>query len=135
MTTVMATVTSEGQTTIPKVIRDALGKGERSRLVFVLEGDSARLLPVGGRSLTDLAGAPRPMSEAWVDAKVILRILTQDPPQQARAALDLFRAAEEGRIVLWVDASTLAECGWVLTSVYGHRCTHESLADLLLRQP
>ncbi len=57
MTTAMATVTSKGQITIPKAIRDALGIGERSRLVFVIEGNSARLVPIGGRSLTELAGA------------------------------------------------------------------------------
>jgi predicted nucleic-acid-binding protein len=60
------------------------------------------------------------MKHAWVDANVILRHLTQDPPDQARAALALFRAAQEGRALLRVDAVTIAECVWVLTSVYGH---------------
>lgn len=57
MTTVTATVTSKGQVTIPKLIRVALGIGESSRLMFVLEGDSARIVPIGGRSLTELAGS------------------------------------------------------------------------------
>lgn len=59
MTTVTATVTSKGQVTIPKAIRVALGIGESSRLMFVLEGDSARMVPIGGRSLTELAGSLR----------------------------------------------------------------------------
>jgi predicted nucleic acid-binding protein len=60
------------------------------------------------------------MTEAWVDANVILRHLTKDPPEQAADALALFRAAEEGRVALRVDAITIAECVWVLTSFYGH---------------
>jgi AbrB family looped-hinge helix DNA binding protein len=54
---VTATVTSKGQVTIPKQIREALGLAEHSRLLFVLEGETARLVPLGGRSLTELAGS------------------------------------------------------------------------------
>ncbi len=73
------------------------------------------------------------MTEAWVDANVILRHLTQEPTDQAREALALFRAAEEGRVRLWVDAITIAECVWVLTTVYGHARSDiaATLADLV----
>lgn len=56
-TVTAATVTSKGQVTIPKAIRDALGIVAQSRLLFVLEGDSVRVVPIGGRSLAELAGA------------------------------------------------------------------------------
>lgn len=64
MTTATATVTSKGQVTIPKAIREALGIGERSQLMFLLEGDSARLVPIGSRSLTELAGV-LPARQPW----------------------------------------------------------------------
>jgi antitoxin PrlF len=63
MTSVTATVTSKGQITIPKAIREALGIGERTELLFVLEGDSARLVPIGGRSLVELGGSLPPLRE------------------------------------------------------------------------
>jgi hypothetical protein len=50
-------VTSKGQVTIPLSIRLALGIEAKSRILFVLEGDSARVVPIGGRSLADLDGA------------------------------------------------------------------------------
>jgi predicted nucleic-acid-binding protein len=60
------------------------------------------------------------VNEAWVDANVILRHLTQEPPDQAQQVLALFRAAEAGQVLLRVDATTIAECVWVLSSVYIH---------------
>ncbi len=57
MTAEMATVTSKGQITIPKAIRDALGIEERDRLLFVVEGERLVLIPLRRRSLTDLYGA------------------------------------------------------------------------------
>ncbi len=51
----LATVTTKGQVTIPKDIRDRLGIKPNDRVDFVLEGDRAVLLPV--KSLKDLRGA------------------------------------------------------------------------------
>jgi AbrB family looped-hinge helix DNA binding protein len=59
MTIATATVTSKGQVTIPKAIRTALGIEESSRLMFVLEGESVRVVPLGRRTLTELAGSLR----------------------------------------------------------------------------
>jgi len=59
-----ATVTSKGQVTIPKAIREALGIHEKSRLLFVIEGDSVRVVPIGRRSLAELAGSIR-VNERW----------------------------------------------------------------------
>lgn len=73
------------------------------------------------------------MNQAWVDANVILRHLTQEPANQAEQALALFRAAQDGQVLLWVDPITIAECVWVLTSVYGHGRGEiaKTLADFL----
>jgi antitoxin PrlF len=50
----LATVTTKGQVTIPKDIRDRLGIQPNDRIDFVLEGDWAILLPV--KALKDLRG-------------------------------------------------------------------------------
>ena len=58
------------------------------------------------------------MRQAWIDANIVLRHLTQEPPDQARQVSALLRSAQEGRVVLWIDPVTIAECVWVLASVY-----------------
>lgn len=52
-----AKVTSKGQVTIPKDVREALGLREGDALTFLLREDHAVLWPVPRRSLPDLHGA------------------------------------------------------------------------------
>ena len=49
-----SSITAKGQTTIPKVVRDALGVSAGDRVRYVLEGDEVRLMKV--RSVMELAG-------------------------------------------------------------------------------
>ena len=51
-----ATLTSKGQTTIPKEIRDSLGMKSGDRMTFTLLPDATVIMRVKSRSLTDLAG-------------------------------------------------------------------------------
>jgi antitoxin PrlF len=51
-----ATLTSKGQTTIPKDIRDSLGIKPGDRLTFTVLPDSTVLLRAKTRRLADLAG-------------------------------------------------------------------------------
>lgn len=60
------------------------------------------------------------MTGAWLDANVILRHLTGDPPEMAEAALAALTEAEKGRAELHVLQVTVAEVVWVLESYYGH---------------
>ena len=53
----LTTVTTKGQVTIPKAIRQALGIHERDRLLFLLEGERLILIPLRHRSLPELYGA------------------------------------------------------------------------------
>lgn len=51
-----ATLTSKGQTTIPKEIRDSLGLKPQDKLNFTLMNDGTVVMRVKNRSVLDLAG-------------------------------------------------------------------------------
>lgn len=61
------------------------------------------------------------MNSAYVDANVILRFLTGDPPDMADRAAALFGVVERGELRLIVDTIVLAEVVWVLQSFYHYR--------------
>ena len=73
------------------------------------------------------------MTQAYVDANVILRFLVGDPPEMAQQAADLFKAVEDGKLSLVVDDIVIAEAVWVLESFYGHPRLRiaEALRDFL----
>jgi antitoxin PrlF len=52
-----ATLTSKGQTTIPKEIRDSLGLKAKDRLNFTLLHDGTVIMRVKNKSILDLVGA------------------------------------------------------------------------------
>lgn len=52
-----ATLTSKGQTTIPKEIRDSLGMKTGDRMTFTLMPDATVIMRVKSGSLAKLAGA------------------------------------------------------------------------------
>ena len=54
-----ATLTSKGQTTIPKAIRDSLGMRPGDRLTFTLLPGGTVLMRVKNKRLMDLAGSLR----------------------------------------------------------------------------
>jgi len=60
------------------------------------------------------------VKRAFVDANVILRYLTRDPPEMAEAALRTFTAAQRGKVRLLLAPITVAEVVWVLESFYGY---------------
>jgi len=51
-----ATLTSKGQTTIPKSIRDGLGMKAGDRMSFTLMPDGVVVMRVKNKSITELAG-------------------------------------------------------------------------------
>jgi antitoxin PrlF len=51
-----ATLTSKGQTTIPKEIRDGLGMKPGDRMTFTLMPDATVVMRVKSKSVTGLAG-------------------------------------------------------------------------------
>lgn len=60
------------------------------------------------------------MKRAFIDANVILRYFTQNPPELAEAARKTFSSAQEGLVVLVLAPITVAEVVWVLESFYGY---------------
>jgi predicted nucleic acid-binding protein len=65
----------------------------------------------------------------WVDANVVLRLLTGQPEAQARAAAALMARADAGELRLRLCPLVVAEVVWVLTSAYD--ASAERVADVL----
>lgn len=70
------------------------------------------------------------MTELWVDANILLRLLTGDPPELAQRALKLFQKAEEGEVTLKLSPIVVAEIVWVLSSFYKYSRTE--IAEVLI---
>ena len=58
------------------------------------------------------------MANFWIDANVLLRLLTNDPPEMAQKAVKLAQKAEQGEINLKLLPIVVAEVIWVLNSFY-----------------
>lgn len=69
----VGTVTSKGQVTIPKEIRETLGVIEGDKLIFLVEGDSVVLRKVGSEKLTDILSRRRPWGETGLEFQRRLR--------------------------------------------------------------
>lgn len=70
------------------------------------------------------------MTDLWVDANVLLRFLTGDPPDLAQRALRLIQQAERGEVTLKLSPIVVAEVVWVLGSFY--RYPRNQIAEVLL---
>jgi predicted nucleic acid-binding protein len=55
----------------------------------------------------------------WTDANVLLRLLTDEPPELASRAARLLEEAQRGELSLKVHPVVVAETVWVLESFYG----------------
>lgn len=58
------------------------------------------------------------MKAVQIDANIILRLLTGDPPDMAEAAAGIFTRAESGEVTLHLSRFTVAEVVWTLERVY-----------------
>lgn len=71
------------------------------------------------------------MTDLWVDANVLLRFITADPPDLAQRALRLIEQAERGEVTLRLSPLVVAEMVWVLGGrVYGYSRTE--IAEVLI---
>ena len=69
----VGTVTSKGQVTIPKEIRETLGVIEGDKLIFLVEGDKVVLRKVGSEKLTDILSRRKPWGETGLEFQRKLR--------------------------------------------------------------
>ncbi len=58
------------------------------------------------------------MRRLWLDANVVLRLLTGIPEDMANRSRQLMRKAEQGDLVLVLTTLVLAQIIWVLKSLY-----------------
>jgi predicted nucleic acid-binding protein len=70
------------------------------------------------------------MTNLWVDANILLRFLTGEPPDLAQRALGLIQKAESGEITLRLSPIVVAEVVWVLSSFYKY--SRMQIAEVLL---
>ena len=133
---VSARLSSKGQVTVPRAVREALSLEEGDRLLFRVEGDHAVLARTPGSPLAggicerargqaghalgegpapDAAGPGRraPVT-AFVDTNILVRHFTGDPPDLAVRATRYLGAADE----LLLPDLILAEVAYVLESFY-----------------
>ena len=68
-----ATLTSKGQTTIPKEIRDRLGMKPGDRMTFTLMPDATVVMRVKVKSVTELAGMLQKKGQAPVPVEKLSR--------------------------------------------------------------
>lgn len=70
------------------------------------------------------------MNRVWVDANVLLRFLTGQPPDLAARARAFMEQADAGEVEGRLTVLVLAEVVWVLTSFYKQPMTH--VAEVLV---
>ncbi|MBI5436027.1 MAG: type II toxin-antitoxin system PrlF family antitoxin [Nitrosomonadales bacterium] len=68
-----ATLTSKGQTTIPKEIRDSLGMKSGDRMTFTLMPDATVVMRLKNKSITELAGTLRKKGRKSVPVEQLSR--------------------------------------------------------------
>jgi predicted nucleic acid-binding protein len=56
----------------------------------------------------------------FVDANIVLRFLTKQPPEQAVLARDILERGQQGALKLVLEPLMVAEVIYVLTGVYGY---------------
>ncbi len=70
------------------------------------------------------------MTNLWVDANILLRFFTGEPPDLAQRAFRLIQKAESGEVTLRLSPIVVAEVVWVLSSFYKY--SHVQIAEVLL---
>ena len=69
----IGSVTTKGQVTIPKEIREALGLKEGDRVVFMIEGERVVIRKVYGERLSEILIRQKPWPEASIAFQKRLR--------------------------------------------------------------
>ena len=65
-----------------------------------------------------------------IDTNIIIRILIQEPLEQAEQVNQLLEKVEEGECMLCIPSMVIAECCWVLQSFY--KFSKSQIAEVLI---
>lgn len=57
----------------------------------------------------------------WIDTNLLLRLITEDPEGMTKETLELVSLVDLGEIKLRASSMVVAECVWVLESVYEYK--------------
>ena len=134
------TITTKGQVTIPKAIRDSLMLNAGDKIEFIVTGKREALIRPISKKVDEVFGILHKDSEKTVsveemnagirqknqgdlpmialDTNVIVRFLVRDDETQAQTVYQLFKQAEQRKQVFWVPLPVVLETLWVLDSVY-----------------
>jgi AbrB family looped-hinge helix DNA binding protein len=120
-----ATITTKGQITIPKEVRDQLHleTGDRVDFVITQTGEVLQRYSAAKRSKTRYHrgnershyATPEPPAVIGLDTNVLVRYLVQDDARQAAVAT---RQIEANRC--FINLIVLCELVWVLDAAYGY---------------
>lgn len=69
----MGSITTKGQVTIPKEIREALGLREGDRVIFLIEGEKVVIRKVSSEKLSEIIMRQKPWPETGLDFQERLR--------------------------------------------------------------
>ena len=69
----IGSITTKGQVTIPKEIREALGLMEGDKVVFMLEGERVVVRKVSGEKLSEILARQKPWPETSIAFQKRLR--------------------------------------------------------------
>ena len=72
------------------------------------------------------------MKTVFIDTNIIIRFLTKDDPEKQRACYDLFKQAQENKIILTTSESVIAESVFVLASKKHYHLPPEEIKSRLL---
>ena len=120
-----ATLTTKGQVTIPKEVRDHLGVDTGVRVSFVVEEDGTVLVSPITRHVRELAGLLRRPRRRPIS----VRYLTRDDPAQYAKAASIIETATDGGKQCVVNTAVLCELTSVLDTVYDY--SREEIAGAL----
>ena len=81
----IAVITSKGQMTLPKSIRDSLALKPADRVVLLVEGDHAILYPLRGTILDAAASVKSPAAKRPLDFRAVRSEVRRQIARQAAA--------------------------------------------------
>jgi predicted nucleic acid-binding protein len=72
------------------------------------------------------------MTNAYVDANILIRLFSHDDPRKADAVERLFEEVREGKVIVTAPVTVIADVAFVLTSPRTYGMTRDQVAEALI---